>query len=130
MLFISFVSTSMEYRYVQKLQFLGFCCVKYQVCDDESSYTLHNANDDGDVATLMSLTESYCANDFIIIEGSSSTCSLTNTVNRYCGEKFSDVDKQAQDLQICGMFIFFINTNKMFQQTLLQSLKHFIEHKQ
>jgi len=79
----------------------GFCCVKYQVCDDESSYTLHNANDDGDVATLMSLTESYCANDFIIIEGSSSTCSLTNTVNRYCGEKFSDVDKQAQDLQIC-----------------------------
>ena len=76
--------------------------MKYQVCDDESSYTLHNANDDGDVATLMSLTESYCANDFIIIEGSSSTCSLTNTVNRYCGEKFSDVDKQAQDLQICG----------------------------
>jgi len=79
----------------------GYCCVKYQICNDDSSYTLHNHNDDGDVATLTALTESWCANDFIIIEGSSSTCSTTNTVNRYCGEKFSDVDMQAQDLQIC-----------------------------
>ena len=76
--------------------------MKYQICNDDSSYTLHNHNDDGDVATLTALTESWCANDFIIIEGSSSTCSTTNTVNRYCGEKFSDVDMQAQDLQICG----------------------------
>ena len=76
--------------------------MKYQICNDDSSYTLHNHNDDGDVATLTALTESWCANDFIVIEGSSSTCSTTNTVNRYCGEKFSDVDMQAQDLQICG----------------------------
>ena len=76
--------------------------MKYQICNDDSSYTLHNHNDDGDVSTLTALTESWCANDFIIIEGSSSTCWTTNTVNRYCGEKFSDVDMQAQDLQICG----------------------------
>ena len=76
--------------------------MKYNICDDESSFTLHNANDDGNLATTKSLTESHCRNDYIIIEGSSSTCSVTNTVNRYCGEHFSDIDMQAQDLQICG----------------------------
>ena len=31
--------------------FIGFCCVKYQVCTDAGAYTLHNSDLDADPTT-------------------------------------------------------------------------------
>ena len=52
---------------------------------------------------LGSLAESSCLTDYIIIEGSASTCDLTDTNNRYCGERFADSNGVLEHLEICGM---------------------------
>jgi len=80
----------------------GFCCVKYQVCTDAGAYTLHNSDLDADPTTNQgSLAESSCLTDYIIIEGSASTCDLTDTNNRYCGERFADSNGVLEHLEIC-----------------------------
>ena len=52
---------------------------------------------------IGSLAESSCLTDYIIIEGSASTCDLTDTNNRYCGERFADSNGVLEHLEICGM---------------------------
>ena len=54
------------------------------------------------IFSLGSLAESSCLTDYIIIEGSASTCDLTDTNNRYCGERFADSNGVLEHLEICG----------------------------
>ena len=45
--------------------FIGYCCIRYRVCDTPRSYTLSN-----DIAAMTGAhLGSDCTNDYIIIEG-------------------------------------------------------------
>lgn len=63
----------------------GHCCVEYQVCPDQNAFTL-----DGPM-TADAVEEGICitgANDFVVIPGSSATCSTTSGTpirSLYCG---------------------------------------------
>ena len=76
----------------------GFCCVKYRVCDDENSFTLDQNQ------KAITIDES-CSNDYIAIEGSSSTCGLNDVTNRYCGSFLADTNGARANLEICGKSI-------------------------
>merc|ERR1712004_53063 len=68
----------------------GFCCIEYSVCDQDFAFSLSGPTMVGMVATMgKGLTGSNCANDFIIIDGSSEVCGSAVTFNRYCGDFLS-----------------------------------------
>ena len=52
--------------------------------------------------TGVASTDSDCSMDFVIIEGSSSTCSLNHNSNRYCGSFLNDFPMAAANTEICG----------------------------
>ena len=56
-----------------------------------------------DPATKAALEDEFCTADYLTIEGSSSTCSLIDTTNRYCGDLFADAAMAMASLEICGM---------------------------
>ena len=76
----------------------GFCCIKYDVCQDEKSFSLHATG------TKKSMVDEMCMKDYITIEGSSSICRLNDVTNRYCGEFLADENDAESNLQICGKF--------------------------
>ena len=76
----------------------GFCCIKYDVCPDENSFSFHATGGN------MALVEENCRTDYLTIEGSSSICRLNRLTNRYCGEFLADENKVESNLQICGKF--------------------------
>ena len=73
----------------------GFCCTKYSVCTDENSFTLDQNQ------KALTIDES-CSNDYITIEGSSSTCGLNDVTNRYCGNFLVDTNGGRANAEICG----------------------------
>jgi len=80
----------------------GFCCVHYQVCSDTNSFSLDIFMDTvADPTLAQSLEEELCLTDYIIIEGSSSDCHLTQNTQRYCGQKLADSQVGKADLAIC-----------------------------
>ena len=58
----------------------GFCCVKYQVCDDPSSFSFDIIKDMA--ADFVSAEDELCLKDFVTIEASTSNCGLIDTSNR------------------------------------------------
>ena len=52
----------------------------------------------------LAQTGSACTEDFIIIEGSSSTCTLNPNTNRYCGSHLNDDNMAKASVSICGKF--------------------------
>ena len=42
----------------------GYCCIEYTVCPDDNSFSLYIEANPG-----MSMTDSVCTQDYIIIEG-------------------------------------------------------------
>jgi len=80
----------------------GFCCTKYQVCDDESSFSLDLVAMGADPTMAFSAEDELCKEDHIVIEASTSQCgSLVDTSNRYCGQHLADSTMTLANLEIC-----------------------------
>jgi len=77
----------------------GFCCAKYSLCPSEANFELNVNNDD--LTMALAQTGSACTEDFIIIEGSSSTCTLNPNTNRYCGSHLNDDNMAKASVSIC-----------------------------
>jgi len=77
----------------------GFCCVQYQVCQETGSFTLDLQQEVA--ADQVSAEDELCKTDYVRIEGSTSTCSLIDTSNRYCSQKLADAKDVKADLEIC-----------------------------
>jgi hypothetical protein len=80
----------------------GYCCIQYSVCPDTNPFSLDaksNVADSSDIGT-------WCTNDYIEIQGGSSTCNqagvggFTNT--RYCGRDLSVGQSSLISVHICG----------------------------
>ena len=56
-------------------------------------------------ADQVSAEDELCKTDYVRIEGSTSTCSLIDTSNRYCSQKLADAKDVKADLEICGKYI-------------------------
>jgi len=80
----------------------GFCCTKYSLCPSENglfSLFLSGKTETPPMATA--LIEQKCTADYVIIEGSSSTCNLNTNTNRYCGNALNDLGTSVESVPIC-----------------------------
>jgi hypothetical protein len=55
-------------------------------------------------ADFIAMEDETCTEDYITIEGSTSTCSLIDTSNRYCGQILADAATVKNSIEICGKF--------------------------
>lgn len=65
---------------------MGFCCNTYSLCEN-TAFGLYNFAAD---AMDFAMTGSACKMDYLLIEASSSSGSLADAQNRYCGGKLND----------------------------------------
>merc|ERR1711981_968085 len=65
----------------------------------DRTFELKVNNDD--LTMALAQTGSACTEDFIIIEGSSSTCTLNPNTNRYCGSHLNDDNMAKASVSIC-----------------------------
>ena len=59
---------------------LGYCCVRYRVCDETNAMTLGSGI--GDASQTKALQGVDCINDYIVIEGK---CCIAHDLNSFAG---------------------------------------------
>ena len=70
----------------------------------------------------MSLTNTYCTNDFLEINGVMGSCNAPNNVlnQRLCGEYFGASNLQTRDADfVCGMYDKIANLARSFSNLLI-----------
>jgi len=83
----------------------GFCCIQYQVCSDDNSYSLSSGNL-ADPTMPMAKQETDCTLDYIDIAGSSGSCTQGSQngnalTNKYCGASLNPLLDALANVPIC-----------------------------
>jgi len=88
---------------------LGMCCVRYSVCSDDNSFSLHAAEV---VATEKAMLDGDCHDDtpggsrkdYITIIGATTTCTrgaVQPVFSRFCGQRFSTINEALTNDVVC-----------------------------